>query len=463
MKPRSMKPPSIQPPGAKSGARQFYTALLALAVPLALQDLLIAALNLIDTIMIGRLGAAELAAVSLGNQVFFVALITFFGIGSGASILMAQYWGKRDVDGVRRTLSGALVLIVVAATPFTLATVLFPEWTMRIFTTDQAVIDFGSQYLRTVGISYLFTGLTIAYSMGVRCTGNARLPFTASAISLVINLVLNWVWIYGNLGAPMLGVRGAALATTIARIVEMFIVIGFIYARREPAAIRPNSFRQLSWPFVRHFLIILAPVIAHETVWSMSTTVHKIIYARMGTDVVAANGIVEPIFRLAFVLFIGIASAGAVLVGNQIGAGRRDLAQDWARRLLTLAPLLGIGIGALVALFSSIAPTFYNVPPGVRLIASHTLIWFVLLMPLKAADLQIIVGVLRAGSDNLFNMALDLGISWLISVPLLYIAGLVLDFGLAGAYLAVGIGDLLLLLIGLQRTLSRRWIHDVAK
>ena len=446
-----------------ASGRQFFRALLALAVPLALQDLLLASLNLIDTIMIGQLGAEQLAAVSLSNQVFFVTLLTFLGIGSGASILMAQYWGKRDVAGIRRTMGGALTMVILGAAPFTLAALIFPEWTMRIFTTDEAVIAFGIEYLRTVGISYLFTGITIVYSMGVRSTGNARLPFIASAISLVVNIALNWTLIYGNLGAPMLGVRGAALATTIARILESAIVLYFVYIGAKPAAVRPRELTRLSWPFIRHFLVVIIPVVAHDIAWSMSTTVHKIIYARMGTDIVAANGIVEPTLRLAFVLFIGLANGAAVLIGNQIGAERRDLAQDWANRILIVSLILGVGVGILLVFFSAIVPRLYNVPLDVQSIAQQTLLWFIILMPIKGAGLQLIIGILRAGSDNMFNMVTDLIIAWLISIPLLYIAGLLLNLGLAGTYVAVGIGDLLLLLIGVHRTISGRWIHNVAR
>lgn len=439
--------------------RRFLVNLVRISIPIALQNLVVTSLNMIDTVMIGQLGETEIAAVALSNQVFFLLMLFLFGVGSGTTVFTAQYWGVRDVKGIRASMGIALLLGLSGATLFTCAALVIPEVVLGFYTADAAVIELGRDYLQIVGVSYVATALTVVFSLVLRSTGNVRLPLYVSLVSLVVNTTLNLLLIFGLLGFPALGVRGAAIATTVARSLEVIVLLVLVYRGREAAAGRIREFFGFNSAFLTRFLRIASPVVLNEIGWSLGMTMYMVVYARMGTDVVAAFNLAETVARLSFVVFMGTASASAIMIGNTIGAGKRADAERYARRILVLVPLLGVLFGAGVIAVSRWIPLLFRVSPQVRLMLRQLLVVLGAILAVKATNMHVIVGLLRSGGDTRFSLFVDVGILWLVGVPVAFVAGLILGLPVWLVYLLTGSEELFKAVLGVHRVVSGRWIH----
>ena len=441
--------------------REFLSRLIRVSLPIAAQNLVVTGLNMIDTVMIGQLGETEIAAVALGNQVFFLLLLYLFGVGSGTTVFTAQFWGVRDVRGIRASMGIALMLGLAGAVLFTVAATLFPHVVLGFYTADAAVVALGSGYLRIVAVSYVATTLTIIFSLVLRSTGNVRLPLYVSLVSLAVNTTLNMLLIFGLFGFPALGVRGAAIATAVARTLEVVVLLTFAYRRREAPAGRVSEFLAIPRVFVGRFLRTAAPVILNEVGWSLGITMYMAVYARMGTDVVAAFNISETVARLSLVIFMGTANGSAIIIGNSIGAGKSADAERYARRVLALVPVVGVVIGGLVALLSPWIPLLFQVTPEVRETLRSLLLVLAVVLAARATTLHLIVGLLRSGGDTRFSLFVDVVILWCVGVPAAVIGGLVIGLPVALVYLITATEEVLKVALGVHRVLSGRWIHTL--
>ncbi|MGL5646253.1 MAG: MATE family efflux transporter, partial [Clostridium sp.] len=216
--------------------KMFIRTMITLAIPITLQCFVTSSLNLVDNLMIGNLGESAIAAVGLANQYFFIFMLALTGINAGASIFMAQYWGKREEKEIKKVLGLDITVGFVASTIFLLGALFLAEIIMGILSTDPVVIELGAKYLRVVSISYIFTNITMAYSSALRSTEQPKVPMRASVIGVLVNAFLNCVFIFGNLGMPEMGVMGAALATSIARGVEMLYIVLVVYVKKNIVA-----------------------------------------------------------------------------------------------------------------------------------------------------------------------------------------------------------------------------------
>ncbi|MCA1754705.1 MAG: MATE family efflux transporter [Spirochaeta sp.] len=441
----------------------YLRALFKLAFPIALQMLLVSSLNMIDTVMIGRLGEVPIAAVALANQVFFLLLLFLFGVGSGAGVFAAQYWGTRDKAGVQRTLGISILGGSIGAVFFYCAAAFVPEQVIAIYSRDTAVITLSASYLRMVAPSYFFTAVTIVFSSVIRSTGSTKLPLFVTAISLLINTLLNLVLIFGLLGFPAMGVRGAALATAIARSIEATLLILLAYARHEPAVGTLRNYLSWNAAFIKRFWATASPVVLNEIGWSLGVTVYVLVYARMGTEVVAAFNIADTVIRLSFVVFMGTANAALILTGNQIGAGELERASVGARRILAITPLMGAAAGLALVAAAPLVPLLFEITPEARRIVTQFLLISGFVVPVKVSNLHIVVGLLRGGGDTRYSLFMDVGILWLVGVPLVAFAGLVLGLAPPLVFLCTIFEELVKYVLGLRRILSDRWVHQVTE
>ena len=304
----------------------FSRTLLTIALPIILQNLMQSLVNMLDTIMVGRLGAVAIAAVGLGNQIFFLLNMILFGMASGAAIFVAQYWGKKDIGGIRRTLGLALTLATVVAMLFTLAAVVAPSFLIGLYSDDPLVVAEGGRYLRVVAFSYLFTAISFVFAQAFRSTEHVRLPMVATLISLVANGLLNYLLIFGVGFFPAMGVLGAALATVISRAIEFCILLTVAYRKQYEAAAPLRDFLSFDWSFVARYIRIALPVILNETFWGLGVTLNNAIFAHAGTDAISAFNICNTVSQLTWVFFIGTGSAAAIIIGKQIGAGNQQAA-----------------------------------------------------------------------------------------------------------------------------------------
>jgi len=453
--------------GLPWGMPALVASMLVLAGPIALQNLVGSSLNLVDTVMIGSMGAKSIAGVALANQVFFLLTLFFYALGSGAAIFTAQYWGKRDIAAIRRVMGLCLAAMMAGALLFFAASQLIPDLLIGIFSPDPEVVAIGSVFLRTVSWGFLFQAATLCFVNVLRSVESVRMPLVASAISLAVNTLLNWALIFGHLGLPAMGVKGSAIATVIARVIELGIIAFFVYGRRQADGSRqllaatPAELFRFTRDEVRKFWIVVLPVVGNEVGWALGFMVPAIVFAHLGTDYIAAYNIADTAIKLVIVVFFGTTSACAILVGKRIGEGSYEEAYATASFFARIAPIMGAVMGLALALCSLFVPLLFNVSPSVRAWASLGMIIFAIDMPLRVFNWHVVVGILRAGGDTRYSMILDVGGTWLISVPLCAVLGLVFGLPYWIVYAATLSEDLPKVVMGILRLRSRKWLNNL--
>ncbi len=446
---------------SKEVSEHFYRRLFAIALPMAVQNIITSSLNLIDTFMISSLSTASIAGVTSANKLFFIMFLFLFGISSGSSILAAQYWGVKDVKNIRRVLGICLTLGVSGALLFAMSAILIPESVMRIFTNQEGAIGEGAAYLRIIGWCYIPSAITFAYVFILRSTGKVKLPMVISIIAIATNTFLNWVLIYGNLGMPALGVRGAAIATVISRSLEFLLMIGIIYATREVAAASIKELFDFDFIFVKKYMVTVVPVIFNEIIWAVGVTMYDLVYGRMGEPVMAAMGITKTIEQMGFFLIYSVGIGSGVILGNQIGTGDMTQVFNYAKRLLKMMTLIGLGMSAFFFLIADPLANFFNVEPIVAVYISRCIKVLAMVTVFKGLNMLIIVGILRSGGDTKFAMYLDGGAVWLVAVPLVYFGGLVWQLDIQYVYLLALSEEFVKVAVGIWRTYSKKWINNL--
>ena len=442
--------------------KHFYSQMLKIALPITLQNLVLASLNLVDTIMIGGLGETAIAGVGLANQYFFLLNLLLFGIVSGSSIFTAQFWGNRDIKNIRKVLGISIITGGAGAFLFTIGGLLFPNEILGIFSKDPVVIQLGTEYLKIVVFSYIITAVTFAFSFNLRSTGDAKTPLVVSVIALGTNTVLNYLLINGYLGFPRMGVAGAATATVIARVLELALMLWIVYSKHHVVAASIKEMTDLSAGFIKQFFKVTLPVILNESMWALGVTMYAIAYARMGTEVIASTNITSTIERIIWVIFMGFGNACAVMIGNKIGSGDERQVFTYAKRFAIIGPAAAILTGFIVILISPWVLTPYKVSPLVLDYAQKNLIVSCLFMWAKVFNYINIVGILRSGGDTTFCLLLDTGGVWLVGVPLAFLGGLVFHLPIYWVYALVQVEEVIKLIIGIPRLASKKWINNLA-
>lgn len=446
----------------QTGKFAFLPHLLRLAGPIALQTFMMTALNMADTFMVGQLGEVQIGAIALGNQIFFVLMLFQFGVGGGGLVFASQYWGSGDIPGVRRALGASLIFAIAGALVFTAGAVFSPQLLLSLFTTDARVIAVGSPYLQIVGLSYLCTAVSMAYTHALRSIGDTKLPMYATGISILLNIAGNYVLIFGALGFPALGVSGAAIATAVARLIEMALILGVVYRRRGPIAASVAELTDWSAAFLRRFVRRASPVVANELLWATGFTMYTVVFGRMGTTFLAAYNVSDTVGRLLMVIFIATGQATAVLIGNEIGAGRKAHAREIGRTVMHHVPLLAAVVGAIGFFgLGPLVPRLFSIGPEAQILVRQFIRLFSLLLIIKTVNLHIIIGILRGGADTTFALVIDIAPLWLIGVPAALLSGLVLGLPAPMVYIALNAEELTRLIFGWRRVRSGRWVHDL--
>ncbi|GHU49422.1 MATE family efflux transporter [Spirochaetia bacterium] len=443
--------------------KAFYKSLFIIAIPIMLQNLINTLVNILDTIMIGRLGTVEIAAVGLGNQVFFFFILTMFGICSGAAIFTAQFWGKRDIAGIRKNVGFSLCLCLIIASFFTTAAALFPSFIMRVFSKDEDVIRAGVVYLQYLSPAFIPFAVSYVVVLTLRSIENLRLAIVSTVVALSVNLVLNYVLIFGMGPFPALGLAGAAIATDIARLVEVLILVIATYVRRYPIAGSIKELLGFNLVYVQRFFKISFPVILNEIIWSAGITVQNVIFARTNTDAIAAFNITNTVSQLAWVVFIGLGSGGGVLIGKRIGEGNNASARDYASRLIRFTPLVSIGAILILIPLSQVLGLIFRVNDNVIAIAGSLFIVLCVFYPARAFNMAMVVGICRAGGDTIFCILYDIVLMWTVAIPLAAAASFIFDAPVWLIYTCLMVEEPLKLLLGLWRFRSGKWLHNVTE
>ena len=441
--------------------RSFIRELLVIAIPISFQQLINASLNMIDVIMVGQLGETAIAAMGLSNQVFFVFILILFGLTSGTAIFTAQYWGKREIEPIRKVLGMSLVAALFFSLIFTLVAVLIPETVLGLYTKDAEVIKLGSSYLRIVGFSYTSVAIATAYIAVLRSIQLIRMTVVATVAALVFKTILGYGLIFGIGGLPALGVRGAAIGTAAGWTLELALLLILIYTQKTPLAANPLTFFSFDMPFFLRVLKTASPAVANELFWSLGITTYNAIYAHIGTDSIAAINVNATIEQLGFVVFIGLGNACAVLVGNRIGAGKKDEAYEIVRRVVILGVAFAIGVGLMIVLLRDAVVGLYDLSPS----GENNVRWLLLVMAcslwIRMFNFSIFIGALRAGGDTRFALIMEICSIWLIGVPAAYVGAFVLHLPVYLVYLMVILEEIAKAFVSGWRFRSRKWIHDL--
>nr|WP_312579116.1 MATE family efflux transporter [Sedimentibacter sp.] len=440
----------------------FLKSMFSIAIPISLQNLITSSLNMVDTLMTSSLGQSSIAAVGLANQIFFFYILINFGISTGSSVFISQYWGKKDISGIRKVLGLAIFISTAVGIVFTVAAAIFPEFLMKIFIDIPETVRLGSEYLRIVAFSYIITGISFVISVGLRSTGSPKIPLKISIVSFSSNTFFNYIFMFGKLGLPAMGVKGAALGTLIARIIEISLLLYSVYSSKGPLA---GSLKELfGWnkEFINKYLKTTSPVIFNEGFWSLGQVMYSIAYARIGEEATAAIQVVTTIQNVFFVIFRGLANSSSVMIGNKIGEGDEKQAYDYAVNFLIISGLLGVVFGLCMILSSDLTlKLFRNLDKGLYDTANSIIFVMGLVFFIKTFNATVIVGVFRGGGDTTFSMFLEIGSVWLIGVPMAFIGALILKLPVHFVVALVSLEEIVKALISIPRVMSKKWIKNV--
>ena len=442
--------------------REYIGRVLSIALPVSLQMLLKMIVNFIDTVMIGKLGESAIAGVGLANKYFFVFVLLVFGVESGSGVLASQYMGNNDIKNIRKVLGLGLLLSVVGGIIFATTAFIMPDRLMKIFTNSQDAITIGAAYLGVVCISYPFTAATDIYVAIMRAVGEVKVPVISSIFAIVVNIILNYILIFGKFTFPALGVVGAAIATVVARIFEFLLTIVLIKLKSSPLICSLKNLNPFSKDLINQFFVTAFPVIINESLWELGTTLYSVVYGRMGDAAIAAITISTALQDLLVVSFQGIALAAVVILGNEMGADNLKKAKVYGSYTWILTIIVSISVSILIVLLRVPFVRLYNVSDDLMSDIKLCLLVFAIFLPFKAVATVNLVGILRSGGDTLFCLFMDLSGVWLIGVPMAFIGGLYFKLPIYIVYGMVLSAEIYKTVLGYIRYKQGKWLKNLA-
>lgn len=397
--------------------RSFYRSLILLAVPISLQNLVTFAVNFADNVMIGSLGDDAISGVYVGGQLQSVVQMFVGGIEGAILILAAQYWGRKDRDSIRKVVSIGVKFALGVGLFTTLVAVLFPQWVIRIFTTEPGVIREGAAYVQIVGFTYLFFSVSQVMIAAMRSVETARIGLYISCMALVVNVCLNYVFIFGHLGFPAMGVRGAAVATLISRIMEMCVSIGYVFFVDKKLRFGWRDLLhtdgQLLWDFVRYGL----PIIGGQVVWAVNSLANTKILGYYSAGVIAAASITGMLHNLVYVWMNGMSSAVGIITGKTVGAGQYEKMKEYSKTVQMIFLFVGLISGAAVFLFRDGFISLYNASPEAQEYSRQFINVISVTIIGTCYQAACLFGLVKSGGDISFVFKNDTIFVFLVVIP----------------------------------------------
>ena len=438
---------------------RFYAKVAKIAVPVALQGLISASLTLLDNMMVSSLSETALSAVNLGVQLFNVQWMMVFGFCTGCSTFLTQFWGAGDVKSLRKVTGLASVSSMALSLLFFCVGTFFPAQAISLFTSDSSAALLGAEYLKVASVNFLFIAVTQPFSTALRSTQQTRMPMYVSIAAFFADLFFNYCLIFGNLGFPRLEVRGAAVATVIARALECVLMAFFAVVRKNPIKGPVRDF--LSWDkaFAGRVYKNSAFTTLNETLWSGANSAMNAAYGHTGVIQHAAYAASITVMNLFLMAMFSIGDASLILVGARIGEERFDEAKDTARKLLRLALVGGAAAGCLIALLSGQVLKIFDLSPEGMEIAKRLMYINAVFCPLYLTNGVMIAGVLRAGGDTRFAALTEILLMWLTSVPISFIGALWLKLPIATVVLFAQLEQIIKFIILYRRFRSGKWLN----
>ncbi len=440
----------------------FYNKIVKLVIPIVVQNLLSAAVNSADVIMLNYVGQSSISAVSLAANYANVLFMIYYGLGTGASMLSAQYWGKGDTAPIRVIEGIALRFSMVITLCFSAFALFAPELMMKLFTNDTELIGIGAGYLRVMSVTYLCWGVIEVYLAILRSIGRVTVCMVLNVMAFSINIILNAVFIFGLLGAPKMGAAGVAIATALSRVIEL---IGCIIV----SAFSQDIKLKLGYMFLRSnllfqdFLKLSLPALCNDIAWSVAFSMYSVILGHMGSDAVAANSLVVVVRNFGTVLCFGTASAGGILLGNVMGEGDMERARIYASKLMKLTVITGAVGGVLVLIATPFVLHFAQLSETAMHYLKYMLLINTYYIMGAAVNTTLIAGVFRAGGDSRFGLICDVIDMWGYAVPLGFLAAFVFKLPVLWVYFLLCTDEFVKWPWVIRHYRSGKWLKNITR
>lgn len=440
--------------------KKFYKTLFILALPIIIQNLLMTSLNMADTVMSGALGDRAVAAVGIGNQVTFLVQLFMIGITAGCSIFVAQFWGNKDKKNIKKVVGIGIISSLIISVLAIIVVLIFSTNIGMIFSQDSEVINLAASYLKIVAPTYIATAITLGLAFSLRSMEDAKTPMIISAIAVGINITLNYVFIFGKLGMPVMGVQGAALATLIARIIECILLM-IVANKNEVLTGAIKDYLDFNKEFIVEVYRSVIPVLLNEACWGVGNFLYSVAYGQIGTEAMASVQICTNVQNIFMVLSMSMASASLVIIGNNIGAGEEAKARDYGNKITILSLIIGVVSGVVMIASAPAILSLFNVSALVKTNSISILRIFSFLAPIRMINLVLIVGAFRGGGDAAYALKVE-GLSmWLIGVPMAFIGSIFLGLTVSQVMILVSLEEIIKFIASIVRLRSGKWIKNV--
>ena len=457
--------------GKLIGNKHFYSKVFQVMVPILVQNLITNFVNLLDNLMVGRVGTEPMSGVAIVNQLLFVFNLCIFGGLSGVGIFTAQFYGKGDVEGVQKTIRAKLYFALAATAVFGGSFILFGRELLSLFLHEGAdglslenTLNYGVGYLRIMLWQMPIFALINAYASSLRETGETRLPMRASIAAVMVNLTFNYILIYGKFGAPALGVEGAAMATVLARIVECTIVICGAHKRKGQNIFADGLYRSLAVPgeLTKRIVTTGFPLMINELLWSLGMTTLVQLLSRRGLEVVSADNIASTVSNLFFCVMGAMGSSVAIIIGQLLGAGESEQAVDEDRKLIFSTVVLCTCVGAVMALCSPLIPRLYNTTETVRSLAASMILITAIMLP-NTGFINATYFTLRSGGKTWITFLFDCAFVWVVSVPATWFLVEKTALNVLPIYALSYLLDIIKSVVGFIMVKKRIWVNNLVK
>ena len=445
----------------KKDSRSLFQNILAIAVPLGLQSMLGFLVNLVDTVMVGKLGTVALAGVSQANQIFFLVAMTVPGIAAGASVLISQAWGKGDIERIHKVLAYAYRTALVFVVILMFVVIAFPKQVMSIYTPEEETIRIGSEYLRVIVWSYFFYTITNITTGVLRSVRTVNICLYSAIVSLILNISGNYLLIEGHLGFPALGVTGAAIATLAARIGEFILIVWYVYRKEDKIRIRVQKMLHVDKKLANVFFSTGIPVICNEMFWGLGVSAQAIVLGRLGNEVVSSNSVAGSVTQLTSVLCQGLSAAACVIIGNTIGAEKYEEILPLKKTFQRIAVFMGLICSALTLVAIPLVPGIYHIKGETMAYCRQLMYVMAFILPFMELQSMNMMGLLRGGGDVKFQMANDLIFLWGVTVPMGFVMAFLVKAPVMAVYATLKCDQVIKVFTSEWRLRSGKWIHNV--
>lgn len=437
--------------------------MLRLALPIAFQQLLVSCAQLVDTAMVTRLGNVVVSSIGVSSRWIFLMNLFYFGISSGSAAMIAQFWGAKEKSNIKRSYGIALIFGAAVAVVFSVSMFTVPELMLRVFTDEQAVIETGAQYMKIVAFMGIFSAFNQITCTALRATERVNPPLFTSIAAVAVNTMLNYILIYGKLGFPAMGIRGAALATLTSTIVQSILLLIVLRTSKEIYSDPIKDFFNLSKAFFRRFSIVCLPVVFNEVAWAMGTNIYAMVFARQGSESYAGYTIFSSIEQIAFVFFVGICHACSIMTGKTIGEGNNLGAYKQAKKFVIMTPIIGLITGTVLAFVRNPLLSLLEIETqGAFDVASSLILLYCLWLPIRNIPYTLIVGTFRAGGDTKIGILYDCISLYAIGIPVVVYLGLFAKVDFVYLIMAMYIcEDIPKTIMSLIRFKSKKWIRNL--